>query len=149
MFERFNESAKWSLFHARAEAGNLGALAIEPEHLLLGLLHKPHGVVKDVFARAELTRDQVHTLLEERGLSAKKVKPEVEMPFSEPAKRVIEGAAAQADRLQQMAIGPQHLLMALVLEEGTVAASILSQHHVAIGDIRAVIATLPHSITEN
>jgi ATP-dependent Clp protease ATP-binding subunit ClpC len=38
MFERYTESARRSLFFARYEASQLGAVSIETEHLLLGLV---------------------------------------------------------------------------------------------------------------
>jgi len=38
MFERYTEPARRTLFFARYEATTVGGAAIEPEHLLLGLL---------------------------------------------------------------------------------------------------------------
>ena len=38
MFERYTEKARRVIFFARYEASQFGAPAIEPEHLLLGLI---------------------------------------------------------------------------------------------------------------
>lgn len=38
MFERFTESARCTLFFARFEVSELGGVAIEAEHILLGIL---------------------------------------------------------------------------------------------------------------
>jgi hypothetical protein len=38
MFERYNDEARRALFFARMELSELGGNAIEPEHLILGIL---------------------------------------------------------------------------------------------------------------
>ena len=43
MFERYDESARRTLFFARYEASRLGVPSIETEHLLLGLIREPKG----------------------------------------------------------------------------------------------------------
>jgi ATP-dependent Clp protease ATP-binding subunit ClpC len=40
MFERYTEKARRVVFFARYEAGQFGSQAIEPEHILLGLLRE-------------------------------------------------------------------------------------------------------------
>jgi len=40
MFERYTEKARRVIFFARYEASQFGAPAIEPEHLLLGLMRR-------------------------------------------------------------------------------------------------------------
>ena len=44
MFERYTERARRVLFFARYEASQFGAPAIEPEHLLLGLVREVPGI---------------------------------------------------------------------------------------------------------
>ena len=46
MFESFTERAKRVVFFARYEAKNRRARAIEPEHLLLGLLREDAELVR-------------------------------------------------------------------------------------------------------
>ncbi len=40
MFERYTEKARRVIFFARYEASQFGAQAIEPEHILLGLMRE-------------------------------------------------------------------------------------------------------------
>lgn len=40
MFERYTEKARRVIFFARYEASQLGALAIEDDHILLGVLRE-------------------------------------------------------------------------------------------------------------
>ena len=44
MFERYTERARRVLFFARYEASQLGSISIETEHLLLGEMHREHGL---------------------------------------------------------------------------------------------------------
>lgn len=52
MFERFTESARRTLFFARFEVSELGGVAIEAEHILLGILRADDGPTPRVFAGA-------------------------------------------------------------------------------------------------
>ncbi len=45
MFERYTEKARRVIFFARYEASQFGAPAIEPEHLLLGLMREDKTLV--------------------------------------------------------------------------------------------------------
>ena len=40
VFEHYTEKARRVIFFARSEAGQFGSPQIEPEHLLLGILHE-------------------------------------------------------------------------------------------------------------
>src|SRR5688500_18101156 len=60
MFERYTERARRVLFFARYEASQLGSIAIQSEHLLLGLLRDGQGVTSRVFEEAGLDSVAVH-----------------------------------------------------------------------------------------
>ena len=57
MFNRFTLRAKQVLFHARSEVSQLGSSAIEPEHILLGLLDEGKGLVSRILARTGVALD--------------------------------------------------------------------------------------------
>ena len=62
----------------------------------------------------------------------------VEIPFSAETKRVLQFAAEEADRLLHNYIGTEHLLLGILREERSVAATILMEkgmrlHHGARG----------------
>jgi ATP-dependent Clp protease ATP-binding subunit ClpC len=59
VFERYTESARRALFFARYEVGRLGATAIGAEHLLLGLMHEPKGVLSRILA--PLPSENIHS----------------------------------------------------------------------------------------
>src|SRR5690348_11298597 len=116
MFERYTEAARRTLFFARYETTQLGGLAIETEHILLGLLRDAHGVTRELFSRAGLSYDDVRNEIQKRTGKREKVPTSAEIPFSAETKRVLNHAAADADALSHHDIGPEHLLLGLLRE---------------------------------
>ncbi len=55
MFERYTEKARRVIFFARYEASQFGAPAIEPEHLLLGLMREDKTLTGRFFPRAQVS----------------------------------------------------------------------------------------------
>jgi len=141
MFERYCEAARRTLFFARFETSQLGGVAIETEHVLLGLLRDNKGLTRTIFTRAQLTYADVHREIEAHG-AGERVSTSVEIPFSAETKRVLQYAAAEADRLHHAHIGTEHLLLGVVREEPSVAASILTRHGLTLERTRESIGTL-------
>ena len=140
MFERFTERARRALFWARYEAAQLGSLSIETEHLLLGLIRGSKGVVNSIFARSELSLDLVRIGIESRAVFREKIPASVELPFSAESKRVLQYAAEEADRLHHTDISTEHLLLGILREEKSVAASILTEEGMDLGTVRENVA---------
>ena len=142
MFERYTESARRTLFFARYEASQLGGISIETEHLLLGLLRERKGISDRIFERTDLSFETVRNEIERRTVFHEKVPTSVEMPFSPETKRVLQYAAEEADRLLHNEIDADHLLLGLLREERSVAASILAARGVSLQTAREGVAGL-------
>src|ERR671912_325283 len=127
MFERYTERARRVLFFARYEASQLGSISIETEHLLLGLFREGKGLTSRIFARSHLSLESIRKEIEGRTVFREKVSTSVEIPFSAETKRVLQFAAEEADRLLHNYIGTEHLLLGILREERSVAASILME----------------------
>src|SRR6266536_1752709 len=127
MFERYTERARRVIFFARYEASQLGSNSIETEHLLLGLIREGKGLTSRIFARSHLSLENIRKEIEGRALFREKVSTSVEIPFSAETKRVLQFAAEEADRLLHNYIGTEHLLLGILREERSVAASILME----------------------
>jgi enamine deaminase RidA (YjgF/YER057c/UK114 family) len=139
MFERYTERARRALFWARYEASQLGRLSIETEHLLLGLLREAKGVTGLVFTRSGLSIDLMRKEIEGRTIFQEKVPVSVEIPFSPELKRVLRHAAAEADGLLHDYIGAEHLLLGILREERSVAASVLMEKGMRLDTVRAEV----------
>jgi uncharacterized protein (TIGR03435 family) len=142
MFERYTERARRVLFFARYEASQLGSISIETEHLLLGLVREGKGVTSRVFARAHVSLENIRKEVEGRTVFRPPVSTSVEIPFSPEAKRVLLLAAEESDRLLHTHIGTEHLLLGILREERSVAASILMEKGMRIDAVRDQIVQL-------
>jgi hypothetical protein len=143
MFERYTERARRVLFFARYEASQLGSVTIETEHLLAGLMREGKGLCARIFARAHLPLADMRLEIESRSaFRGEKVSTSVEIPFSAETKRVLGFAAEEADRLLHDYIGTEHLLLGLLREERSVAASILMDKGMRLHTVREDIVQL-------
>src|ERR1700753_1775336 len=142
MFERYTERARRVLFFARYEASQLGSISIETEHLLLGLIREGKGLTSRIFARSHLSLENIRKEIEGRTVFREKVSTSVEIPFSAETKRVLKFAAEEADRLLHNYIGTEHLLLGILREERSVAASILMEKGMRLNTVREDIVQL-------
>lgn len=142
MFERYTERARRVLFFARYEASQLGSVSIETEHLLLGLIREGKGLTSRIFARSHLSLENIRKEIEVRTVLREKVSTSVEIPFSAETKHVLQFAAEEADRLLHNYIGTEHLLLGLLREEQSVAASILVEKGMRLHTVREDIVQL-------
>ena len=142
MFERYTERARRVLFFARYEASQLGSISIETEHLLLGLIREGKGLTSRIFARSHLSLEGIRKDIEGRTVFREKVSTSVEIPFSTETKRVLQFAAEEADRLLHSYVGTEHLLLGLLREERSVAASILVEKGMRLNTVREDIVQL-------
>ncbi len=142
MFERYTERARRVLFFARYEASQLGSISIETEHLLLGLIREGKGLTSRIFQRSHLSLESIRKDIEGRTVFREKVSTSVEIPFSAETKRVLQYAAEEAERLLHNYIGTEHLLLGLLREERSVAASILIDKGMRLHGVREDIMLL-------
>jgi ATP-dependent Clp protease ATP-binding subunit ClpC len=142
MFERYTERARRVLFFARYEASQLGSISIETEHLLLGLIREGKGLTSRIFARSHLSLESIRKEIEGRTVFREKVSTSVEIPFSAETKRVLQFAAEEADRLLHNYIGTEHLLLGILREERSVAATLLMEKGMRLNTVREDIVAL-------
>ena len=113
MFERYTEKARRVIFFARYEASQFGAPAIEPEHLLLGLMREDKTLTGRFFPRAQVSIESIRKEIEGRTLLREKISTSVELPLAPETKHVLAYAHEESDRLQHRHIGTEHLLLGL------------------------------------
>jgi ATP-dependent Clp protease ATP-binding subunit ClpC len=142
MFERYTESARRVLFFARYEVSQVGASEIRNEHLLLGLVREPRGLVPRIVAQCHVALESIRRDLEARVEKREKIATSIEIPFSAETVEALQFAAEEADRLLHKDIGPEHLLLGLLRAEGSLAASVLISLGLRIQDVRIMLTTL-------
>jgi ATP-dependent Clp protease ATP-binding subunit ClpC len=122
MFERYTEKARRVIFFSRYEASEVGSSAIEPEHILLGLLREDKDFAERTFGDPYSAIESIRNELRERSGSRDKVSASVDLPLSHSAKRVLSHAADESDRLGHRHIGTEHLVLGILRDDLTDAA---------------------------
>jgi ATP-dependent Clp protease ATP-binding subunit ClpC len=142
MFERYTERARRVLFFGRYEASQLGSAVIEPEHVLPGLVREGKGCANDALVKFGTSPQSLLRDIESRVVAREKVSTSIEIPFSEPTKRVLQFAGDEADLLGHEHIGGEHLLLGILREEECVAAVILIGRGLQLSQARDEILRL-------
>jgi ATP-dependent Clp protease ATP-binding subunit ClpC len=142
MFERYTERARRVIFFARYEASQLGSSSIETEHLLLGLIREGKGLTSRIFSKSHLSMEAIRKEIEGRALYREKVSTSVDIPLSAESKRVLSFASEEAERMLHNYIGTEHILLGLMREEKSVAASILGEKGMRLAAVREDIIQL-------
>jgi len=141
MFERYTEKARRVIFFAHYEASQFGSPAIEPEHILLGLLREDKQLAQQFFQTPRRALESIRKEIKERTGSGDKVPASVDLPLSSGAKRVITFAVNESDQLGHRHIGTEHLLLGILREEKSSAAQILYQRGLRINQVREYVDT--------
>lgn len=140
MFERYTERARRVLFFARYEASEFGAVTIEADHLLLGLLRDVTGISGRMLGQAGLALASVRDEMLNRRPSRRKVPAALEIPFATDVKKILQYAAEEADRLRHTNIGPEHLLLGILREDTSTAAELLKSRGMTLESGRQAAA---------
>ena len=122
--DRFTERAKTVFELARSAAAELSHDYVGSEHILLGLSREGGGVATKILREAGLEDRLIYDLiLKNVGRGERlETKPQSLTPH---AKRIIETAAMEANRLGHGYVSTEHLLMGILREYESVAARLI------------------------
>jgi len=122
---------------ARQEAIRLQHDYVGTEHILLGLIREGEGVAAHVLGNLDVDLDRIHERVEESVRKGKATIALGELPYTSPAKKVLEFAMAEARELNHSYVGTEHLLLGLLRESKGIAAQVLNSLGVTIDEARA------------
>lgn len=142
MFQRYNESARRTIFFARYEASQFGSPHIETEHLLLGLLREDRQLAKTFLGQGSV-EPEIRAEIERYTGRRAQISTSVEMPLSGECKRILNMAAEESERLGHRHVGTEHLLLGLLREEKSLAANLLRARGLHIVSLREALAKAP------
>ena len=139
MFERFTERARKVIILAREESARLRHDQLGTEHILLGIIREGGGVAVAVLQRLGVPLTELKLELEERIIKGEKKLTVGEIPFTPRAKRVLELSIEEANLMGHNYIGTEHILLGLIREEESIAASILDDLRIDLSEVRQQI----------
>ncbi len=123
----FTDRVKKVMQLAREESVRLGSDYVGTEHLLLGLIREGDGVAINVIKNLNVDLDDLAKEIERSVTTAGGMMTIGQMiPFTPRAKKVLEVAAQEARSMGHRYIGTEHLLMALVKDDDSVASNVLT-----------------------
>ncbi len=135
MFEKYAPKARRVIFFARLEVSELGAAAIETEHLILGLLHENESLLSG-FLPPHISIDSIRKQVENNVVIYERIPTSVEVPLSDECKSVLTSAEEEAKRLAHPRVAPEHLLLGVLRESNSLAARILNENGVQFETVR-------------
>jgi Clp amino terminal domain, pathogenicity island component len=134
-FGKFTERARRVLMLAQEEATRFNHNYIGTEHLLLGLVREREGVAAKVLSNLGVELNRVRSAVEFIiGRGDRMIVGEVGL--TPRAKKVIELAVEESQRLKQRYVGTEHLLLGLLREGEGIAAGILESLGVNLAKAR-------------
>ena len=132
----FTERVRKVLAMARQEAIRLQHDYVGTEHILLGLIREGEGVAAHVLGNLSVDLDQVHERVTESVRQGKATIALGELPYTSPAKNVLDFAMAEARELNHSYVGTEHLLLGLLRERKGIAAQVLNSLGVSVEEAR-------------
>ena len=133
----FTERVRKVLSMARQEAIRLQHDYVGTEHILLGLIREGEGVAAHVLGNLNVDLDQIHERVDESVRRGKATIALGELPYTNPAKKVLEFAMAEARELNHSYVGTEHLLLGLLRESKGIAAQVLNSLGITIEEARS------------
>lgn len=136
----FTPSAKHVLALAHEQAKYFKHQAVGTEHLLLALAIERKGIASKIFEQFSITSDDIQEEIERMiGYGTMDdMGPADYLPYSPKARQVLALAGQEAQQLNALKIGTEHLLLALISDEGILSSRILLSLDVLPRQIRKV-----------
>lgn len=118
----FNDQATSVIVNARNEAEKQKNVAIEPEHILHGIMDNPGSVAMAALVRIKVNLKQVHKELAAMMGELPKERSKGHQPsFSEETKKVLDKTVEASESMGHKHIGPEHFLLGVLLSKVKVA----------------------------
>lgn len=140
MDNMFTPSAKHVLAIAHEQAKYFKHQAVGTEHLLLALSMDKDGIANKIFEQFSITSDDIREEIERLiGYGTMDdLGPADYLPYSPKAKQVLALAGREAQQMHALKIGTEHLLLALIADEGVLSSRILYSLDVLPRQVRKV-----------
>lgn len=142
MFDRFSDRARKCMTMARQEAVRLNHDYIGPEHILLAILREGSGVAANVLENLDVDLNCLGTATEARLVAGPPLDlSKRQIPFTPPARKVLEFAVNEAWGMRHNYVGTEHLILGLLREPRGLAALTLEEFGLRLEGVRAEIRT--------
>jgi ATP-dependent Clp protease ATP-binding subunit ClpC len=125
MMAKFTDRARKVMQLANQEAIRFNHDYIGTEHILLGLVQEGTGVAANVLKNLDIDLRKVRLEVEKTMKVAPDMATMSKLPFTPPAKKAIESAIAESQKLHHNYVGTEHLLLGILSDDVGVGAQVL------------------------
>ncbi|SCX84843.1 ATP-dependent Clp protease ATP-binding subunit ClpC [Lachnospiraceae bacterium XBB2008] len=132
MQPEYTDKARIAVELARKSARNLNQSYIGTEHLLLGLVKENTGVAARILTQNGVTVGQLTDMISDLLAPDSSTLLADKGDFSPRAREVLDEAARQAERFKSERIGTEHILLAILKENDSIAIRLLNTLGVSI-----------------
>jgi ATP-dependent Clp protease ATP-binding subunit ClpC len=138
----FTPRARRVLALAQVEARRFSHKRVGADHLLLGLIKLGDNVAADVLRRMGIDVEILRVEVERQIGSGGRQKVSGHIPFGLHTRQVLSRAEAERKKLDHMFLGPEHLLLGVLLAGDTVAFRALTGLGVKIEKTRSEVVKM-------
>jgi len=144
MFERFTDQAIRVVMLSQEESRRMGHNFVGTEQILLGIISEPNGLagitIRNIKNGKIRSGNVMITLIDarkdvERLVGRGSGYVAVEIPFTPRGKNVLEGAIEESRRLGHSYVSTEHILLALLWEQQSLAVRLLKEYGVRIPNL--------------
>ena len=131
-FDRFTESAQEAAQRSIEILQRYEQNQVDTEHILLGLLEKPDGMIRQILDELNVSSDTLCDRLDY--LLRTTTKANIygggagQIFITPNVRRILDQAYAESKRLGEDLIGAEHLFLAILNEKGTSVAALLNEY---------------------
>lgn len=137
MANRFSFRVHQVLQYSREEAIRLGHDAIGTEHLLLGILRLGEGMAVRLLTSLGCDVDDLRDALEETAGTGSTTLKIGNIPFTKRAETVLRASYLEGKNYNSEIIGTEHLLLALLKDEESLAAQVLQSFSIGYDGLKS------------
>jgi len=142
MQNKFSLRVQQVIQYSREEALRLGHDFIGTEHLLLGIIRLGDGLAVQILHNLSCDLDEIRESVEEMVDTSKGTMKIGNIPFTKRAEKVLKVSYIEGRNYSSDIIGTEHLLLALLKEEDSMAAQVLHGFSVTYDAVKAELDNL-------
>jgi ATP-dependent Clp protease ATP-binding subunit ClpC len=142
MQNKFSLRVQQVIQYSREEALRLGHDFIGTEHLLLGIIRLGDGLAVQILHNLGCDLEEIRESVEEMVDTSKGTMKIGNIPFTKRAEKVLKVSYIEGKNYSSDIIGTEHLLLALLKEEDSMAAQVLHGFSVTYDGVKAELDNL-------
>lgn len=127
---KYSQGVRDVISYSREESQRLGNSCIGPEHLLLGILRDGNGTANQLLDKMNVDSKAVKEYIEERLRQTNEIAFDTDLPLLKSTEKILKYADLEARLLRKDELETEHLLLAIMRENTSLAADSLRKQNV-------------------